>query len=192
MSKLLPNPSVGYTKPQDESTPGLYPNTIVEAVYWDEKDKSLADTLKELENGGSGVEKVANKVTTISADSTDVQYPSAKAVYTAIQEGGGGSSAIPVEYEMPQGGFLPNVYYELGDISSATTFSLAQGEQGVLNHYYWTFNIGSSAPLIAWPSGLQWAWGSEPELRAYQHYEVSVIENYAFFVEMPSGYTPPA
>jgi hypothetical protein len=35
-------------------------------------------------------ENANNKVTSISASSTDTQYPSAKCVYDAIQEGGGG------------------------------------------------------------------------------------------------------
>ena len=35
-------------------------------------------------------ENASNKVTTISASSTDAQYPSAKCVYDAIQAGGGG------------------------------------------------------------------------------------------------------
>ena len=35
-------------------------------------------------------EQIANKVTTISEESTDTEYPSAKCVYEAIQAGGGG------------------------------------------------------------------------------------------------------
>lgn len=43
------------------------------------------------------LESTANKVTSISAQSTDIQYPSAKAVYDAIQ-GGGGSVTDAVKY----------------------------------------------------------------------------------------------
>lgn len=39
------------------------------------------------------VEKVSNKVTSISQLSTDMQYPSAKAVYDALQQSGGGASS---------------------------------------------------------------------------------------------------
>ena len=42
----------------------------------------------------SQIENTTNKVTSISALSTDTQYPSAKAVYTALQTGGG--SFIPL------------------------------------------------------------------------------------------------
>lgn len=38
----------------------------------------------------NGKEDKSNKVTSISASSTDTQYPSAKCVYDAIQAGGGG------------------------------------------------------------------------------------------------------
>lgn len=37
------------------------------------------------------LEDIRNKVTVISKDSTDNEYPSAKAVYNAIGSGGGGS-----------------------------------------------------------------------------------------------------
>lgn len=37
----------------------------------------------------SGKEDTSNKVTSISSSSTDTEYPSARAVYTAIQSGGG-------------------------------------------------------------------------------------------------------
>ena len=42
-------------------------------------------------------ERTANKVASLSSSSTDTQYPSAKAVYDAIQAGGGGGSS-PVSY----------------------------------------------------------------------------------------------
>jgi hypothetical protein len=188
MSKLLPNPSAGYTKPLDESTPGLYPNTIVEAVYWDEKDKPLSDALKELEAGSSSVEKVSNKVTTISESSTDTQYPSAKAVYTAISTIPTPRVGIPVETTIPETGMLPNVMYELGVLSGQVVFALDHDaeEQGYVNHYYWTFETGGTLPSeVSYPPRLAWAWGSQPELSANKHYEISVIDGYAFFVETP-------
>lgn len=60
-------------------------------------------------------EDVANKVTTISASSTDTQYPSAKCVYDAIQGGGGsGGGGVPVgtiiQYD---GNTIPSGYEEI-------------------------------------------------------------------------------
>lgn len=55
----------------------------------------LAGRVSEMVSGGKP-ESTANKVTSISSESTDAQYPSAKAVYTAIQEGGGGGSSFTI------------------------------------------------------------------------------------------------
>lgn len=42
-------------------------------------------------------EKTSNKTTTISSSSTDTQYPSAKAVYTALQNAGSGAT-VDIDY----------------------------------------------------------------------------------------------
>ena len=59
-------------------------------VYDSDKDTEL-QTLWEIQEANNQSEIVGNKVTTIDSTSTDKQYPSAKAVYNAISEGGGGS-----------------------------------------------------------------------------------------------------
>ena len=60
-----------------------------------------------------GAEDVDNKVTSLSAQSTDTQYPSAKCVYDAIQQGGGSdkanSAAIAPE-------FSSSSTYAVGDV----------------------------------------------------------------------------
>lgn len=45
MSKLSIKPNVGYTKPQDDAAFGNYPNTIVEAIYWDKEKMTLDSAL---------------------------------------------------------------------------------------------------------------------------------------------------
>ena len=45
----------------------------------------------------SQIENTDNKVTVINSSSTHTQYPSAKAVYDAVQTGGG-SGGIPMSY----------------------------------------------------------------------------------------------
>lgn len=82
----------------------------------------------------SGKENTSNKVTSLSAQSTDTQYPSAKATYDAIYPS--------VQTTQPQGGMLPNVFYNLGLLSANTTFSLATPvDANILNHYYWVLKL---------------------------------------------------
>ena len=106
MSKLLIKPKPGYTEANTGSNSGSYPNTLVEAVYWDDKQITLAEALKRLQESTGGsfsdfddsydssfggdapYELKSNKITSLSAFSTDEQYPSAKAVYDAVQSGG--------------------------------------------------------------------------------------------------------
>ena len=54
MSKLLTEPKTGYVKPKDGVSSGIYPKTIVDAVYNEEKGESLSETLKNLESRGGG------------------------------------------------------------------------------------------------------------------------------------------
>lgn len=89
---------------------------------------------------------------------------------------------FPVATSIPVGGMLPNVLYELGTIGN-TTISLAAGTAGMLNHYYFTFETGNAAPTITWPS-LTWVDGSAPTINADKHYEVSVLDGYALYVEL--------
>ncbi len=54
MSKLLIKPKPGYTDAKASSNSGSYPNTLVEAIYWDEEQISLEETLRRLQEGGGG------------------------------------------------------------------------------------------------------------------------------------------
>lgn len=47
MSKLNIGQNAGYTKSKNDSMPENYPNTIVEAVYWDDKKKLLSEVLSD-------------------------------------------------------------------------------------------------------------------------------------------------
>jgi energy-coupling factor transporter ATP-binding protein EcfA2 len=85
----------------------------------------------------------------------------------------------------PSGGFLPNVFYALGELAGDTTFALATpADNTIVNHYYWTFDTPSTAPTITWPTGLTWVGGSAPTLAASKHYEVSIINGVAAYMEV--------
>ena len=85
----------------------------------------------------------------------------------------------------PSGGMLPNVFYNLGSLSGSVTFALAAAtDNTILNHYYWTFDTPSTVPTVTWPAGLTWAGGSAPTLAASKHYEISVINGIAAYMEV--------
>ena len=85
---------------------------------------------------------------------------------------------------MPVGGFLPDVVYSLGTLSGTITFSLASPVTGNVNHYFWMFDTGVSAPTVTWPAGLTWADGSAPTVSASKHYEVSILGGIAYYSEV--------
>ncbi len=84
----------------------------------------------------------------------------------------------------PVGGFDPDVVYSLGTLSGTITFSLASPVTGNVNHYFWMFDTGVSAPTIIWPAGLTWADGSAPTVAASKHYEISIMDGIAAYLEV--------
>ena len=84
----------------------------------------------------------------------------------------------------PSGGFLPDVIYKLGTLTGSVTFALAAAVSGNANHYFIVFETGGTAPTITWPSGLTWAAGSAPTLAANKHYEVSIMDGVAAYLEV--------
>lgn len=90
----------------------------------------------------------------------------------------------PVAATQPSGGFLPNVIYDLGELTGSVTFALATpASNAVANPYQWTFETGSTAPTITWPTGLTWLGGNAPTINADKHYEIIVRNGYANCLE---------
>lgn len=89
-----------------------------------------------------------------------------------------------VETSQPQGGFIPDVIYKLGTLTGSVTFALAAAVTGNANHYYIVFDSGSTAPTITWPAGLTWADGSAPTVAASKHYEISIMDGIAAYLEV--------
>ena len=88
------------------------------------------------------------------------------------------------ETEQPSGGFLPDVAYNLGTLTGTVVFALSAAVTGQLNHYYWVFDTGSTAPTVTWPTGITWAGGSAPTVVASKHYEVSILGGIAYCSEV--------
>lgn len=89
-----------------------------------------------------------------------------------------------VETSQPQGGFLPDVIYKLGTLTGSVAFALAAAVTGNANHYFIVFDTDSTAPTITWPAGLTWADGSAPTVAASKHYEVSIMDGIAAYLEV--------
>lgn len=108
---------------------------------------------------------------------SDVKTASPKAVYSEVHPATASSQ--------PVGGFLPNVFYNLGSLTGSVTFALATpADATIVNHYYWTFETGSTAPTITWPNGITWLGGSAPEISASKHYEISMLNGIGTFMEV--------
>lgn len=87
------------------------------------------------------------------------------------------------ESSQPVGGFAPDVVYVLGELGGSVTFALASAVSGNVNHYFWTFETGASAPTVTWPAGITWLDGSAPTPGASKHCEVSILGGVGVYME---------
>lgn len=131
----------------------VYPQTAVQAIY-DESGKTLNTVLTDfvkVDEAGSSVENVnnnseliANKVTSIDSSSTDIQYPSAKAVYTSILANKSVGIKISVVDELPTENIDDKTMYLKSNGTSET--------QNIYDEYLYVNNnwehIGSTATTI--------------------------------------------
>ena len=88
------------------------------------------------------------------------------------------------ETNNPSGGFLPDVVYSLGTLTGSVTFALAAAVTGNVNHYFFMFSTGGTAPTITWPTGITWAAGSAPTVAANKKYEISILDGVAYYSEV--------
>ena len=90
-----------------------------------------------------------------------------------------------IETTQPQNGFLPNIFYNLGQLTGNITFSIATpSDATILNHYYLAFETGSTAPTITWPNSITWVGGAAPTISANKHYEISILNGIGTFIEV--------
>lgn len=138
-------------------------------------NEGLKERVADLENE---VEKTENKVQSLDGnESNETKYPSTKAVYNEIHP--------TIVTTQPQNGFVPNIFYNLGELTGNITFTLATPSNAtIVNHYYWTFDTGNTAPTITWPNGITWVDGAAPTINSNKHYEISVLNNIGIFMEV--------
>ena len=103
-------------KNKDNAT--IYPQTHTKAIYNAEGVNLetildtflIADTAAEMEDIVSLAELQSNKVTAINAYSTDIQYPTAKAVHTAIMENASAKITMSIVDTLPAEGNTSTIY----------------------------------------------------------------------------------
>lgn len=84
------------------------------------------------------------------------------------------------ESSIPSEGLEANKFYELGEISQDTTFTLkAPTNNNISNKYIVQFSIGTTIPNITWPSNIKWENGSVPTINADKIYLLEIINDLA-------------
>lgn len=127
------------------------------------------------------MERTTNKVTSISHSSNNTDYPTARAVYNAINPSVGSAQ--------PSGGILPNVLYNLGILTGNVEIVFASPDDAnVENEYKFVFDSGDTVPVISWPASItNWIGNcltnGVPSYSANKHYEVSVEGAYGIIIE---------
>ena len=150
----------------------------------------------------NGKEDPTNKVTSLSASSTDTQYPSAKAVFDALQNaGGGGESVVNVTTAASTISAQNNTIYQWTVNPSSITISLPSPPSDVSEYIKLRFVTGIYAPTLVFPLIIAWENGDAFTVSNSSIYEVTIsydtlggwtayarryVVNY---VVLPSGYT---
>ena len=79
----------------------------------------------------------------------------------------------------------PNVVTDFGEIDNTpVTFTLGESGGNGYDHYFIVFETGATAPTITWPTGIRaWVGGSAPVIATNTHYEVSILDGIAAYLE---------
>lgn len=90
---------------------------------------------------------------------------------------------------IPNGGMLPNILYKLGTKTGSVSMALANAwDNTIENEYKFTFDTSSTPPTITWSNKI-YIWlgnclsSNVPVIAANKHYEVSVLDGYAYIIE---------
>lgn len=186
-SGVIPTVPTALSQLSDDSTHRLVTDT--EKSTWNGKQNALtfdstptANSTNPVTSGGVK-SYVDGAIPTVPTISTNIQTDKASTTMTAAPSAVYNEVHPAIATTQPQGGFLPNVVYDLGTITD-TTFALATpSDATIANAYFWTFETGGTAPQITWPVNTTWAGGSAPVVSANKHYEIMIRNGYASALE---------
>lgn len=89
-------------------------------------------------------------------------------------------SKVPMQNvtSVPSGGFVVDTMYNFTSALTGTVaFTLASApSDSNMHEWMWSFDTGSTAPTVTWPSGVTFP--QEVTIEANKHYEVSIKGTY--------------
>jgi hypothetical protein len=173
-----------------ESEINLYPtvNYTAQSLTAAQKEQARQNIGAGTSDFSGDYRDLSNKPTipTVPTTSTDInadrlnndKVAGTKAVYEEVHP--------KVETVRYSWGMSPNVMYNLGELTGNVVFLFATPEDNtIVNHYYFCFDVGNTIPTITWPVEItDWFGGSAPTIVANHHYEVSVINGVAAYLEV--------
>lgn len=177
-------------KTLDETNLGYFISKM-KAAFWPKSDvvqisidiTPTANSTNLVESGGVK-SYVDGAIPTVPTISTDIQTDKSSTTKTASPSAVYNEVHPAIATTKPSGGFLPNIVYDLGTLTGSQSFTLATASDATIaNAYYWTFETGSTAPTITWPSNITWAGGSAPTIGASKHYEIMIRNGYGTSIE---------
>lgn len=100
-----------------------------------------------------------------------------------------GSSSAGGAYALQEHGsddtiftLTPNTFHVWGEVESLE-LSLGEEQEGVANEYLFQFETKLSGTALTLPHNLAWANGTEPEIKNYRIYQVSILNGLATAME---------
>lgn len=124
-------------------------------------------------------EENTNKVTSLSASSTDLQYPSAKCVYDELADKADKTTEEPLTYQ--SGATYTLVANEIATLDATTaqsgdSISIAlPASPAVTDCFDIQITIGANVPTINFPQDAKWLGGSAPSFSANSVVEINVM-----------------
>lgn len=154
-------------------------NCYFSAMYGTDAKKMYVSTANAWSEEEMSLENAGNKVTTLSGESTDAQYPSAKCVYDELQDKADKATSEALTYASGAAYTLAANEIATLDASAAVSgdaISIAvPASPAVTDCFDIMITLGAVVPTINFPSGIKWLGGSAPTFAANKVYEINVM-----------------
>lgn len=150
----------------------------------------------------NGKEDKSNKVTSLSSSSTDTEYPSAKAVYDALQNaGGGGESVVNVTTAAANISAQVGTLYQWTVVPTSIAVSLPSTPVDTSKRIRLKFTTGGTAPSLSLPQNIAWEDDTPVVLASESIYEILISYDtvggwtayarryVASYISLPTGYS---